>query len=243
VSVNPLTSATPSPTPPTAGPQVPLTRPRSWQASLVVTGIVAVAVAVRFVRLGHQSYWLDEAYTVLLMKQSFAHMLSTIPQTERTPPLYFVSAWVWSRVFGFGELGLRSLSAVVGVLTVVAAGGLGRRLFAFRAGVFAATLVAVNPFLIFYSQEARSYSLLVLFSTCALWGFVEAFSRASTRALVAWAVFSALALLTHYFAIFLLIPEAVVLLWRVRDRRVVLACAAWVLVGAALSPLLTNHTA
>ena len=45
-------------------------------------------------------------------------MLGLIPQTESTPPLYYCVAWVWARVFGFGEAGLRSLSALCRGATV-----------------------------------------------------------------------------------------------------------------------------
>ena len=63
-------------------------------------------------------------------------------------------------------LGLRSLSALAGVATIPVAFLLGRELRGRRAGLIAAALVAVNPMLIWYSQEARAYALLVLF--CAL---------------------------------------------------------------------------
>ena len=45
-------------------------------------------------------------------------MWHQIEATESTPPLYYCMAWVWARIFGYGETGLRSLSAVAGVLTV-----------------------------------------------------------------------------------------------------------------------------
>ena len=91
-------------------------------------------------------------------------MLGLIPQTESTPPLYYGIAWVWARVFGYAEAGLRSLSAVCGVLLVPVAYGAGRKLISPRAGLIAAALTAFNPFLIWYSQEARSYELVALLS-------------------------------------------------------------------------------
>ena len=76
----------------------------------------AVAAVLRFYRLGHQGFWFDEGNTALLVHFSPGKMLGLIPQTESTPPLYYCVAWVWARVFGYGETGLRSLSAVCGVL-------------------------------------------------------------------------------------------------------------------------------
>src|SRR5690242_5921335 len=62
----------------------------------------------------------------------------------------------------FGEAGLRSLSALAGVATVPVAYVAARTLVCARVGVIAAALTACNPLLIWYSQDARSYSLLVL---------------------------------------------------------------------------------
>ena len=84
-------------------------------------------------------------------------MLGLIPQTESTPPLYYCVAWVWARVFGYGETGLRSLSAVCGVLLVPVVYAAGAKLISRRAGVIAAAFATCSPLLIWYSQEARSY--------------------------------------------------------------------------------------
>jgi mannosyltransferase len=208
---------------------------------LLVVCVTGLAAAIRFYRLGHQSYWLDEAFTVMVIKHDFVHMLSTIPRTEKTPPLYYMVAWLWSRVFGYGEFALRSLSALAGAATVPVAYATAKRLFSARVGLIGASLIAVNPFLLYFSQEARSYALLVLLSTCALWAFADAWLTGSRRALTLWSVFSALAVFTHYFAVFLLIPESAVLLWKLRDRRVVLACAGWLAVELMLLPLLLHQ--
>ncbi len=77
--------------------------------------LTVLAAVLRFYRIGHQGYWFDEGNSVLLIHLSPGKMLGLIPQTESTPPLYYCIAWVWARIFGFGEAGLRSLSALVGV--------------------------------------------------------------------------------------------------------------------------------
>ncbi len=55
---------------------------------------------------GHQSFWYDESFTVTLVHHSPGKMLGLLPRTELTPPLYYCIAWVWVRIFGFGEAGL-----------------------------------------------------------------------------------------------------------------------------------------
>ena len=97
---------------------------------------------------------------------------------------------MWARVFGYGEAGLRSLSALAGVATVPVAYGAARKLISTRAGLIAAALTACNPLLIWYSQEARSYSLLVLLTAVALLAFAHARANPTPRALIAWTITS-----------------------------------------------------
>ena len=95
-----------------------------------VIALTLLAAGLRFYGLGHQGFWYDEASTALLVKLTPGQMLGLIPQSESTPPLYYCVAWVWARVFGDTEAGLRSLSAVAG--RAGGAGGLLRRCEAAR---------------------------------------------------------------------------------------------------------------
>jgi hypothetical protein len=200
--------------------------------------ITGLAAALRFVGLGHQGFWFDEGNTALLVHFSPGKMLGLIPQSESTPPLYYCVAWIWVRIFGYGEAGLRSLSALAGVATVPVAFGIGRKLLSRRGALIAAGLTACNPFLIWYSQEARSYSLLVLLTSLALLALVHARSDPSPRILTAWVVASGLALATHYYAVLAIVPQAIWLLVEHRRRRgAQVAVAIVAACGIALIPL------
>jgi uncharacterized membrane protein len=211
----------------------------SGSAGPVLAAAVALGAALRFWRLGHQSFWYDESVTVGLLHHSLGGMLSALPKVEGTPPVYYCVAWVWARVFGFGEAGIRSLSAVAGVGVILCAYGIGFRLISRRAGLVAAWLVACNPFLIWYSQEARAYSLLVLMAGLALVAFAQLVSpRPRGRWILAWTVFAGLALATHYYAVVVLAPAGACLLWiHRRDPRVWYSMLLVAVVGVALAPL------
>jgi 4-amino-4-deoxy-L-arabinose transferase-like glycosyltransferase len=212
---------------------------------LAVSGITLVAAILRFTRIGHQGFWFDEGNTALLVHLPLGRMLGLLPQSESTPPLYYCVAWVWSRAFGSTEAGLRSLSALAGVAFVPVAYGVGAKLVSRRGGLIVAALAACNPFLVWYSQEARSYSLLVLLSGCALFAFAHARTDPRPRALGAWAVFSGLALATHYYAVVAVVPQAAWLVLGHRRRRDVwIAVGVVGLCGLALVPLALsqNHT-
>ena len=96
--------------------------------------------------------------------------------SESAPPLYYALAWVWTQLTGTGEFGLRSLSALAGVATVPVAYLLGAELRGRRAGIVAAALVAVNPMLLWYSQEAAPTRCCVLL-TRALAALLRARAR------------------------------------------------------------------
>ncbi|MGH2943581.1 MAG: glycosyltransferase family 39 protein, partial [Solirubrobacteraceae bacterium] len=148
--------------------------------------IVAGAV-LRFATLDTQSLWYDEAVTAHLLRMDLPALLRAIPDSESSPPLYYVLAWLWTHIAGTGEVGLRSLSALFGTATIGVAWALGRRLGAERAGLAAAALVAFNPMLVWFSQEARAYALLALLGALSalLWLRALERPRAAGR-LLAW---------------------------------------------------------
>jgi hypothetical protein len=204
----------------------------------VIVGLVLLASLVRFGTLGAKCFWGDELSTVDLVHRSLGHMLTGIGSLESTPPLYYVISWVWVQIVPSTEVGIRALPALFGVALVPVTYWIGRELADARAATISAALVAFNPFLVWYSQEARSYSLLALLSAVALLLFIRALKRPSGRLYAGWALASALALATHYFAVFLVLPEAVRLLRSAPRRRVVAAAIGFVVAtGTLLLPL------
>ena len=148
----------------------------------------------------------------------------------------------WMRLFGDSEAAVRSLSALFGTATILVAFLIGRRLATARVGVVLAAVAAFNPLLVWFSQEARPYALLVLLSGLSFLFFAQALEKPGKRALALWAAASGLALATHYFAALLIVPEVVWLLARVRPRRqLVPAFAGVALVLVALIPLVATQ--
>ncbi|HKF83222.1 MAG TPA: glycosyltransferase family 39 protein [Solirubrobacterales bacterium] len=232
------------------------------RAFWIVAGLTLLGAVLRFATLGVQAYHHDEIVTASrVLRVGFGHAMDAVGFSESAPPLYYALAWPWTQVVGNGEWGLRSLSAVAGVATIPVAYLVGRELRGARAGMVAAALVAVNPMLLWYSQEARAYALLGFFCALSLLFCVRAMQPQPSSPLVAdggtkgelggrrdfvlWGVFSALALATHYFAVFPLIAE-VVLLARRRGRAIldglwIVAVAVLLLAPLAIHQMSYGH--
>ncbi|HEX5713257.1 MAG TPA: glycosyltransferase family 39 protein [Solirubrobacterales bacterium] len=208
----------------------------------IVAGLTAFAAVLRFATLGVQAYHHDEIVTASrVLRGSFFHAMDAVGFSESAPPLYYALAWFWTQLTGTGEWGLRSLSAVAGVATVPVAVLVGRELHGRRTGLWVAALVAVSPMLLWYSQEARAYALLVLLCSLSLLYCARALRRGERRDFVLWGLFSGLALATHYFAFFPIAAEMVWLLAR-RRRASLPGLGVLGLFALALAPLAYHQT-
>lgn len=215
--------------------------PRAW---IGLAGLVALGFALRLLKAGSQSFWHDEAYTVAIVRADFAGMLAQVADTERTPYLYYAVAWAWAQFFGDSELALRSLSVIFGVATIVVVYAAGARLFSRPAGLIAALLVTLNPLLIWYSQEARSYALVTFLAALSLLGFAGSLTAGRRSDYALWSLASAAAVATHYFAALPVLVEGLLLL-RIGDRRrrFAVAVAFPAAVAVALIPLAAEQAA
>jgi uncharacterized membrane protein len=209
-----------------------------------LAAITLVAALLRFSTLGLQSFWYDEAFTpVHVLHAGLGATLRGVAHTENTPPLWYLLAWADARIFGTGAIALRWPSALAGTVTVPVVWAIARELSPRCAVAIAASaLVAVNPLLVWYSQEARAYGLFVLMAALTMLCFLRALHEPTRRRMAAFALSGSLALLTHYFALFLLIPMIAWLLGERRCRRAALgAIAVLAVVGLALLPLIVSQ--
>lgn len=147
---------------------------RTGRSSRALVLILALAAALRWLRLDGSSLWSDEGNSWAMLRRGFGAIAAAAAQ-DIHPPGYYWLLKVWCLAAGGDAWGMRSLSALcgVGLVGVVYRIGLlldqdsGRE--GGRLAITAAFLAAVNPFLIHYSQEARMYSLLALESGLLFW--------------------------------------------------------------------------
>ena len=153
--------------------------------AVALAAILALALLVRVAGLEQESLWGDEAFTWWWTRQPFAALWGSGAALETNPPLYYSVAWLATRLLGDDESALRLPSVLVGTLGVAAVFLLGRTAGGTRVGLLAALLTAMAAPHLYYSQEARTYALLSLLGTLAVWGCLL-FFRAATPSDMGW---------------------------------------------------------
>lgn len=197
---------------------------------LLLLLILGVAAGLRFYNLDAQSLWADEGNSAALATRSLARIAQDAAN-DIHPPLYYWLLRLWTQVFDLDETGLRSFSALLGMLLVLATVHLGRLCFNRTVGLAAGFVAAIAPFQVYYSQEARMYMLLALEAAVAMQLFCWFVNREDAQLPVndrgaprrlRWLPFSgqllvlvwAAGLYTHYaFPLMIALSSALYLLW------------------------------
>jgi uncharacterized membrane protein len=184
-----------------------------------LTAVLALTVAGLGLRLiVTRSIWLDEAISIAQAQLPFHEMLARLTQDVH-PPLHHAVLWLTVRLLGTGELAVRLPSIIAGTLLIPTLYGAGRDLYDRRVGLVAATFGTVAPIAIWYSQEARMYSMFMLFSLVAVWAQVRVLRSGRPGAWIIYSVATAAMIWTQYFALLqVAVQQAAFLVWFWRRR-------------------------
>ena len=185
------------------------------RAHPALSAITAGALVVRL--LPTRGIWLDEATSITQAQMPLGKLLDTLRAGDVHPPLHHLTLWVLAHTLGTGELVMRSPSILAGTVLVPVLYALARELYDERAGLLAAGMGAVAPFLVWYSQEARMYGFFMLFASVAMLGQLRALRSNERRDWAMYGIATVLLIWTQYFAVlFTLTQQAVfaVVLWR-----------------------------
>lgn len=217
-----------------------------WWVVMVIAMLATFALAL-YMGLG-QSIWFDEGYSILLAKQSFADLLATT-NVDAHPPLYYMILKLWAGIFGWSELALRSLSALLAAGVVGMAIVLIRTLFSTRIALLAAPLIVIAPFLLRYGYEVRMYALASLIAIVATYVFLIALRKGSPRwTWVAYGLLVALGMYTLYMTLVVWLAHVVWLIIATTPKRRLLRHPALLGYGAAIVvflpqlPVFVNQT-
>lgn len=165
--------------------------------------IVLLGSWARFHALDRQSIWTDEAISVTWASQDVATAIRTTAQDVH-PPLHYILLHFWIQAVGQSEFAVRALSAFLGILAIPLIYRLGQDFRGRLLGLIASLLAALSSYLIYYSQEARAYSLLFFLSLGSFYAFIKFLRQADYRWGGAYILVTALMLYTQVYAFTLL---------------------------------------
>ena len=212
-------------------------RPSAGIGSLpvcIALGVITlVAVWLRFDGLTRRDMWLDESCTFYAVHHLFAWPAAgPDPWRELAHTPYFLLLRLWSEVFGQTAWGLRSFSAVVGSLAIPLIALVGTRMGNRRVGLIGAAIASVHPLHIYYSQEARVYTLWALAATISLYVLYQAARTLRARWWLGYAVCAWVMVLIHDYSLFWLPATIGVLVVADHRRR---ALRQWFITHACLA--------
>jgi hypothetical protein len=193
----------------------------TWsRASVALLVGLTLAGAILRLAVAGQSLFGDELSTFWIVSTNdLPGVLSILrDRIEITPPLYFVAAWLAGQIDMTPEL-VRVPSLIAGIAAIPIVHRLGVRTTGRAAGMVAAALTALAPFMIFYSAEARGYELMVVLVMLSTLALLAALDDGRTRWWVAYAGCSCAAALTHYTAVFALVAQLGWVLWAHPEAR------------------------
>ncbi|HEY6963356.1 MAG TPA: glycosyltransferase family 39 protein [Gaiellaceae bacterium] len=195
-----------------------------WAVPVALPLLVLISLWLRTREL-HAGFWIDEGISVGIAHEHWTSIPHLLRQ-DGSPPAYYMLLALWIRLFGDSESATHSLSLVFGLATIPLAFLAARALFGRVAGLVAALLAALDPFLTYYAQETRMYELEALLSLVVAWSYAEGILRAKRPWLPVFVVSTALLAYTHNWGLFLCVGLAAATLLVARDRLRLFAISA-----------------
>ncbi len=186
-----------------------------FKENYIFISILLVAIVLRLYHIDYQSVWVDELHTLIEANPSisFSEMLKTLVIAEPQPPLYFILNKTLFTIFSYDTLTTRLFSAITGVFGILAIYFLGKEIMNRKVGIIAALLLSVNYFHIYYSQEARMYSMFFLTTTLSFLFLTKFIKNPSLKVAFIHAIFAALMIYSHFFGLFALFAQYIILLF------------------------------
>ena len=194
----------------------------STPAILAVLSVASLSVRTQQLRAG---FWIDEGLSVGIAH----HHLTSIPgllHQDGSPPAYYLLLGVWIRLFGDSERATHTLSLVFAVGCVPLAFAVGRSVFDRSTGFVCAVLAAFDPYLTYYAQETRMYSVEAFLSLLVVLAYVNGILRARRLWTVAFVLSLVAMLYVHNWALFLCVGLAVATVLFARERLAIFGVAA-----------------
>jgi len=223
----------------------------------MIIGILFIALVLRLINL-NQSLWLDEAVQAVVANNSLAFAFEEL-KGDFHPPLFHLLMHFWVRIFGSGEIALRIPSVLFGMGTVYMIYKINKLIINGLTnskinGLVAAVFLATGPFHIYYSQEARMYSMVTFFTCLSMYYFINLLKKLKINELkrsrenivynsIFYILASALALYSDYYAVLVVLAQitAGLIILRKRFLKMIFYYLAILILFVPVLPLLISQ--
>ena len=177
-------------------------------STLIISGLIVFVIAMSMLIFSHQSLRLDESQSLWQTSHTPTKILNIIAQDVHVPLYHFILHF-WQLFLGNSVFTGRVLSLIFFALSIPAVYFVGKRTFNQNIGIFAATLLAISPFMNWYGNEIRMYSLLTLMTIMSQYFFVMIYKTRDKDAWLGYFIVNVFGIFTHYFFFFVLIVQVI----------------------------------
>lgn len=170
-----------------------------WKDLSILVIILIIAAALRLMGLGTRGVWLDEAYDIGIVNGAGVNSIIESLKNDVSPPLHYIFLSFVTKLFGSDEFCLRFTSVIFGLLLIFVIYKVMCQAFPeTQSAYISALLVTISPIALFYSQEIRPYSLLVILAVISFFSLTRGLSTGKTFWWIIYSVSAVLCFFTHY---------------------------------------------
>ena len=179
---------------------------KNYKYFIIVYSVFSLAAVLRIYHLGYNELWFDEVFTYY-QTQSVTQLTSDIQGL-----LFPVLANIWCKVFYFNEFNIRFSALIFGLLSLLFVYKLTKHLFNSKIAFISILLLSISPLHIWYSQEARGYTLYLFLSITSIYYLLKALENETFKCWIIFAVITVLNFCAYYASLLLLVPEGLFVL-------------------------------
>ncbi len=186
-----------------------------FKENYILLSILFVSAILRIYHVDFQSLWVDEINTIIQSTphQSFKDTYLSLLNLDLQPPLYFYILKYLFRIFGYTTLVMRLFSAFLGIAGVYSIYLFGKELYNKKVGYYAALILCLNYYHIYFSQEGRPYAFLILFTTLSFYKLIHVIKQPSYKNAIQYGILAALILYGHPYGLFCLLAQYLILMY------------------------------
>ncbi|MFA5417710.1 MAG: glycosyltransferase family 39 protein [Bacteroidales bacterium] len=192
---------------------------RAFLVKISPLALIILNIVIKIMYISTNSIGGDEPFSIYYAQMDIPLIISNL-SPGNNPPLYEILLYFWIKLFGIGPLAVRLPSLIFSSATVYFIYRIGKDFFNYQIALLAGLLFTLSNFHIFFAHEARVYPLFALLTTMSMYYFLKiCHNRTVFRSYILLLVVSILMLYAHYFSLFVLIIQILIILFDVETRR------------------------